>query len=688
MHVFIVRPFGTKQGIDFNRVEAELIQPALAAVDIHGGTTAEIVKQGNIRHDMFQLLLTADLVVADLSIHNANAFYELGIRHALRDKRTVLIRCEGDDVPFDLLTDRYLVYDKDAPAQALGGLIATLRATIRSKDRDSPVFQLLPNLEAQDPSRFLVVPDGFREEVEIAQAAGRLGDLELLADETDGFPWELEGLRIIGRAQFDKKMWRGARATWERIRGRDPQDEEANLKLATVYQRMEELARSDQAVKRVLERPGLRAEARAEAQSLVGSNAKQRWRVEWEGADPKQWRKRALRSRHLAKAYEAYERGFLEDLNHYYSGINALGLLTVLTELATAQPETWAESFETEGDAQRELERLVDHLRSCASSVWMSLEAEQGRLERAETTDIWFDLTLADLKCYTLEQPARVARAYYDALTDAEPFHLDAARNQLQLLEKLDVRGANVKAALAELDAPRPPKEKKKRIPEQELTRVLLFTGHEIDPPDRRPPPRFPADKEALARQAIHEALVKEREDWGGELVGIAAGACGGDILFHEVCAELGIPTRLYLGLPREDYLAAAVRFAGTEWVDRFDRLYQSLESRILSEAEELPDWLVDKKGKEGYSLWQRAGLWMLHNGLALGDSYLTLIALWDGMRGEGPATLIAEAEKRGARSIVLNSDEIFGLKLPPPKVREAIERVRTSRPRRKRSVS
>ena len=35
--------------------------------------------------DMFQLLLTADLVVADISIHNANVFYELGMRHALRE---------------------------------------------------------------------------------------------------------------------------------------------------------------------------------------------------------------------------------------------------------------------------------------------------------------------------------------------------------------------------------------------------------------------------------------------------------------------------------------------------------------------------------------------------------------------------------------------------------------------------
>jgi hypothetical protein len=47
---------------------------------VAGGTTAEINRAGNIREDMFRLLVVADLVIADVSIHNANVFYELGIR--------------------------------------------------------------------------------------------------------------------------------------------------------------------------------------------------------------------------------------------------------------------------------------------------------------------------------------------------------------------------------------------------------------------------------------------------------------------------------------------------------------------------------------------------------------------------------------------------------------------------------
>src|SRR6201997_1891332 len=118
-YAFIVRPFGTQQEINFDRVEAELIGKALDALQISGRTTGEITRQGNIRSDMFQRLLIADLVVADVSIHNANVFYELGIRHALRGKRTFLLRSDQDAYPFDLQTDRYFTYRQDSPAASL-----------------------------------------------------------------------------------------------------------------------------------------------------------------------------------------------------------------------------------------------------------------------------------------------------------------------------------------------------------------------------------------------------------------------------------------------------------------------------------------------------------------------------------------------------------------------------------------
>ena len=49
MHVFIVRPFGIKNGVDFERVEKDLIRPAMAAAGLTGGTTGEFIEQGTDR---------------------------------------------------------------------------------------------------------------------------------------------------------------------------------------------------------------------------------------------------------------------------------------------------------------------------------------------------------------------------------------------------------------------------------------------------------------------------------------------------------------------------------------------------------------------------------------------------------------------------------------------------------------
>src|SRR6185503_14862259 len=128
MRAFIIRPFGKKKDlkgneIDFDQIATDLIDPALTAINAEGRETLDIVESGNIRVDMFRRLLTADLVVADLSIHNANVFYELGIRHALRDHGTLMLRSDADAFPFDLQTDRYFTYDKNDPKASRKDLI-------------------------------------------------------------------------------------------------------------------------------------------------------------------------------------------------------------------------------------------------------------------------------------------------------------------------------------------------------------------------------------------------------------------------------------------------------------------------------------------------------------------------------------------------------------------------------------
>ena len=100
-HAFVVMPYGTKEEIDFNRVYGELIKPALEGAGFQVFRADEEMRAGDIRTDMFQELLLADLVVADLSIDNPNVWYELGVRHALRARGVIGIRCRRDYMPFE-----------------------------------------------------------------------------------------------------------------------------------------------------------------------------------------------------------------------------------------------------------------------------------------------------------------------------------------------------------------------------------------------------------------------------------------------------------------------------------------------------------------------------------------------------------------------------------------------------------
>ena len=186
---------------------------------------------------------------------------------------------------------------------------------------------------------------------------------------------------------------------------------------------------------------------------------------------------------------------------------------------------------------------------------------------------------------------------------------------------------------------------------------ALVFTGHRVDAPGRRPP-RFPPRAEPIAREMIKEAV--HGADPTADSIGLAGGASGGDILFHEVCDEAGVPTRLLLALPPGQYEEASVSDAGADWVLRFRRLLAARGAApVLAGSRHLPEWLADV---EGYSIWQRTNLWILQHALETGARRAVLIALWDGGRGDGPGGtegMIRLATEAGIESRVLDARQL-----------------------------
>jgi len=192
-HAFVVMPFGTKQAadgssIDFNRVYAELIQPALKRAGLDPFRADQELRAGDIRTDMFQELLLADLVLADLTIDNPNVWYELGVRHALRARGVVLISGGRVTTAFDLYTDRKVRYSllEGGPdpatlandCEVLAGVVSATMECWKGR-RISPVFAMLPQLqEPQWETLRLVV-------CRVGCSAPPLLDLQVLEGLTD-----------------------------------------------------------------------------------------------------------------------------------------------------------------------------------------------------------------------------------------------------------------------------------------------------------------------------------------------------------------------------------------------------------------------------------------------------------------------------------------------------------------------
>lgn len=179
------------------------------------------------------------------------------------------------------------------------------------------------------------------------------------------------------------------------------------------------------------------------------------------------------------------------------------------------------------------------------------------------------------------------------------------------------------------------------------MTHTVLFTGHMIDAKDREEA-RFPADKESSAREKIKEVLCEEIEIHRSSLKGIAGGAAGGDILFHELCRLLHIPSEMYLAFPEEDYERNSVSFAGKDWISRFGALTKTLPVQILFDG---------KNGRD--DIWERTNLWMLHEALKKGGQNMTLIALWDGKVGDGEGGtkhMVSVANAKGSKIKIIDT--------------------------------
>ncbi len=341
---FVVMPFGSKpdgQGgsVDFDAVYRDLIAPAVEEAELQPLRADQELVGGIVHKPMFERLILADYAVADLTTANANVFYELGVRHALRPYSTVLIGADVKRTPFDLAPDRVRPYTLDAhgrPAAAAeerAMLVEALRHA-RQAATDSPVFQLIDDLPAPQIDRLKT--DVFREQAEysvtikrrLAEARAQGADA-LRALEGDLGPADDVEAGVL----VDLLLSYRATSAWEdmiRVVERLPAPLRRTVLVCEQYglalNRAGRGADAEQVLLAVIDEHG----ASSETYGLLGRVYKDRWEAERGSA--------GLRAAgHLDQAIDAYRRGFEADWRDAYPGINAVTLMEIRDPGAAAQ---------------------------------------------------------------------------------------------------------------------------------------------------------------------------------------------------------------------------------------------------------------------------------------------------------------------------------------------------------------
>ncbi len=237
-------------------------------------------------------------------------------------------------------------------------------------------------------------------------------------------------------------------------------------------------------------------------------------------------------NRHLALAAERYKQAY-KSSGSYYPGINAATMKLILGE----REEARAIAAEVREKCLQELPpgKLT------GSEYWLLATLGEAALilgDRSGAED-WYS------------QAVELGRGQFGQLSSTR-------RNATSILQHVG----------GDLDAIK----KWFQIP-----RVVVFSGHIIDTPDRSTP-RFPAELESKVYEAIRDRLVKL-----DARLGYASAACGSDILFLEAMAELGGELHIVLPYEREQFIKESVDLIpGGNWRERFEILMARATETIV----------------------------------------------------------------------------------------------------------
>ena len=332
-------PFGKKPSalgslIDFDAIYQDLIAPAIKDSGLEPLRADEEMTGGIIHKPMFERLILCEYAVADLTNANANVFYELGVRHAVRPWSTVLLYAkESGQLPFDVAPLRAMAYhltSEGAPQDFLTTKAQLIQDLVKAKESqnsaiDSPIFQLVEGFPQIDH----IKTDVFRDRVsysarmkeQIADACVQGREALMALQSQLGNIDDIESGVVIDLFL----SYRAVKAYSEMI----ALVKKMSRPLAETVMVQEQLAlalnrdgKGEQAERVLLDLLEKRGQA-SETYGILGRIYKDRWETACKSGEE------ILAMGLLDQAIEAYMHGFEADWRDAYPGINAVTLMEI-----------------------------------------------------------------------------------------------------------------------------------------------------------------------------------------------------------------------------------------------------------------------------------------------------------------------------------------------------------------------
>ena len=371
---FVVMGFGEKPDIatgrtlDLDKTYRLIIKKAVQDAGLECIRADEVIHAGIIDKPMYELLLGADVVVADLSTSNANAIYELGVRHALRPHATIVIAEKQFKFPFDI--GHLLVRPYEHLGKGIDGeeaermrleLTQAIKALMIKRETDSPVYTFLAGL--QGPSMF-----GLGDAVAAAVPGGAMAMAAATPREN------AEGLMELFQEARADEDWRAAARYLHKLLERRPKDPYLlqQLALATYKGKQPDLESALFEAHRILQQLDPDATTDAETLGLWGAVHKRLWELKQDRAC-------------LDEGIRAYEKGFILK-NDHYNGINLAYMLNMRAAVSPAR-DALADTVV----AERVRARVIP---LCQGLLKAGINDDDGKPDLAET--FWVQASLLE----------------------------------------------------------------------------------------------------------------------------------------------------------------------------------------------------------------------------------------------------------------------------------------------------